>query len=120
MDEQTTDNSSMNGLNKQMESDTSSVIKTNLSPGKVVRRPKTASNKTHNNRSSFPQARSPFSESKAAHHLEQKIITMSSTLGSNDESSGSSERLTAEGSFIVNVSALECFLVVPSFCRRWR
>lgn len=70
-------------------------MKTSLSPGKVVRRPKTAG-KSHN-RSSFPQARSQVSESKAAHHLEQKIMTMSATLGSNDESSGSSERLTAEG-----------------------
>lgn len=98
----------MNGLNKQqLEYDNSSIIKTNVSPGKVVRRPKTASNnKTNTNRSSFPQARSPFSESKAAHHYEQKIITMNTPLGSNDESSGgSSERLTAEGGVTVEVSS---------------
>lgn len=72
------------------------LIKTNLSPGKVVRRSKTAS-KTHANRSSFPQARMSYSENKAVQQLEQKIITMSTSLGSNDESSGSSERLAADG-----------------------
>lgn len=61
-----------------------------------MRRPKSVS-KSHTNRLSFPQTRSQFSESKAAQHLEQKILTMSTSLGSNDESSGSSERLTAEG-----------------------
>lgn len=81
-----------NGLNKQQMDDVSSLIKTNLSPGKVVRRPKSVS-RVQTNRLSFPQTRTQYTENKAAHHH------MSASLGSNDESSGSSEKLTAEGDY---------------------
>lgn len=95
------DNVSINGLtlNEQQKQQ-----QTNISPppGKVERRPNGTFtlSKTHTtNRLSFPQARTPYSESK-----EQKIVTLSASLCSNDESSGgSSEKLTTEGRLLCSI-----------------
>ncbi|XP_018578799.1 kinesin-like protein KIF13B isoform X2 [Anoplophora glabripennis] len=50
----------------------SNIIKTNLSPGRVVRRKKQTRNQ-HSQRASFPQARLHVSESKAAQNLGKKL-----------------------------------------------
>lgn len=49
----------------------SSIVKTNLSPGRVVRRKK-QSTRSHYHRASFPQSRTLLSESKSAHNLGSK------------------------------------------------
>ncbi|XP_017772629.1 PREDICTED: kinesin-like protein KIF13B isoform X2 [Nicrophorus vespilloides] len=55
------------------------IVKTNLSPGKVVRRKKNSSNSKPQNtihqRASFPQSRPHNSESKTAQNLEHKLLT---------------------------------------------
>ncbi|CAH1153752.1 unnamed protein product [Phaedon cochleariae] len=62
-----------------------SLVKTNLSPGRVVRRKKqTRSQQSH--RSSFPQARSRLSESKSAHNLGSKNNLLSAEDDSMDSS----------------------------------
>lgn len=73
-----------------------SLIKTNLCPGKVVRRRKTTS-KSPTVRASFPQANAHFSESRVAQQLEQK---MSNTgLSSHDDSlDSSSDKLEGNAS----------------------
>ncbi|KAF5284466.1 hypothetical protein FQA39_LY17041 [Lamprigera yunnana] len=56
------------------------VIKTNLQPGKVVRRRKSTSKNNilvQQQRASFPQARPQLSESKVAQHFEQNIANVS-------------------------------------------
>nr|XP_023016379.1 kinesin-like protein KIF13B isoform X2 [Leptinotarsa decemlineata] len=62
--------------------ESSSLIKTNLSPGRVVRRKKQTRNQQAH-RASFPQARLHMSESKSAHNLLSKN---SLTLSTEDES----------------------------------
>lgn len=53
-----------------------SVVKTNISPGRVVRRKK--GSQVHNShRSSFPQARTPISQSKQAQNLQNSFINAS-------------------------------------------
>lgn len=69
-------------------SEGSSVVSTNLSPGRVVRRRKTSSKNLHTNRASFPQARPQFSESKVAQDFEHKMTNLSFT--HNDDSMDSS------------------------------
>lgn len=52
--------------------ESNSIVKTNLSPGRVVRRKKQTRNQ-HQQRASFPQARLHVSESKAAQNLGKKL-----------------------------------------------
>jgi kinesin family protein 13 len=69
------DNHSDNNQEKPAcDNEESTVIKTNLSPGRVVRRKKTSKTQ-HSQRASFPQARPQLSESKVAHSLEQSLIS---------------------------------------------
>ncbi|XP_044257426.1 kinesin-like protein KIF13A isoform X2 [Tribolium madens] len=68
------DNHSDNNQDKPpCDNEGSSVIKTNLSPGKVVRRKK-SSKTQHSQRASFPQIRPQLSESKVAQNFEQSLI----------------------------------------------
>ncbi|CAG9855403.1 unnamed protein product [Phyllotreta striolata] len=72
--------------------ESSSVVKTNLSPGRVVRR-KRQSARAHPHRASFPLARPVMSESKSAHNLTSK------NLGLTNEDEGmdsSTDRLEDE------------------------
>lgn len=73
-----------------------SLVKTNLSPGRVVHRKKVSSRNQHSQRASFPQARKLSSESKLAHNYEAKL---NKTLSHDDEGTDSStDRL--EGTFL--------------------
>ncbi|KAK5639247.1 hypothetical protein RI129_011739 [Pyrocoelia pectoralis] len=81
-------NHGVSGVQSDNASDSPSengVLKTNMLPGKVVRRRKSNTKSNHltqQQRASFPQARPLLSESKAAQqHLEQNV-----TLSHNDES----------------------------------
>ncbi|KAG5875309.1 hypothetical protein JTB14_022220 [Gonioctena quinquepunctata] len=65
------------------------IIKTNLSPGRVVRRKKQTRNQ-QSQRASFPQARLHMSESKSAQNLLRKN---NSTLSTEDEMYNSTDRL---------------------------
>ncbi|KAJ3639965.1 hypothetical protein Zmor_003291 [Zophobas morio] len=67
------DNHSEPNPEKPPDNESSTVIKTNLSPGRVVRRKKTSKTQ-HSQRASFPQARPQLSESKVAQNLEQSLI----------------------------------------------
>ncbi|XP_066905264.1 kinesin-like protein KIF13A isoform X5 [Halyomorpha halys] len=64
-----------------------------LAPGKVVRRRKNSSGtiKSNSNRASFPQARGPLSESKAALRLERKLSELSNGNESISSSGGNTE-----------------------------
>lgn len=70
--------------------DSSSLVKTNLSPGRVVRRKK-QSTRSHTQRASFPQIRPLMSESRSAHNLSIK----NNLILSNEEDSmdSSTDRL---------------------------
>lgn len=90
-DQDMSDNAAVNRQNNdRVESDShsdgNSIVKTNLSPGRVVRRRKTSSK--NSNRASFPQARPQSSESRVAQHLEQKINQVG--LSHNDDGMDSS------------------------------
>lgn len=73
-----------------------SLVKTNLCPGKVVRRRKTTSKSPHM-RASFPQANAHLSESRVAQQLEQNISDTG--LSSHDDSlDSSSDKLEGNSS----------------------
>ncbi|XP_028137555.2 kinesin-like protein KIF13A isoform X1 [Diabrotica virgifera virgifera] len=69
--------------------ESNSVVKTNLSPGRVVRRKK-QSTRSQSHRASFPQARSVMSESKSAHNLGSKNNLV---LSEEDSMDSSTDRL---------------------------
>lgn len=102
-DQDSSENFAVNGIAKQnfdrvesdSQSDGNSIVKTNLSPGRVVRRRKTSSKGS--NRASFPQARPPSSESRVAQHMEQRMNQLG--LSHNDDGMDSStDRLEGKGS----------------------
>ncbi|KAK4871535.1 hypothetical protein RN001_015659 [Aquatica leii] len=83
--EDTYDNDSTSNGMYSVQSDNTSdlpsengIIKTNLVPGKVVRRHKSATKNSslHQQRSSFPQTRPQSSESKVAQQLEENVLNM--------------------------------------------
>lgn len=61
---------------QQIGQEESPVVKTHISPGRVVRRKK-GSQAHHSHRSSFPQARPPVSQSKQAQNLQNSFINAS-------------------------------------------
>lgn len=98
----------VNGLDSdsnqnQTESDlteSSSIIKTNLSPGRVVRRKKQTSRNAHS-RASFPQQRTVLSESKSAHNLGNKLMNMS--LNDYECMDSSTDRLDGKRFLVLNI-----------------
>ncbi|CAH0562408.1 unnamed protein product [Brassicogethes aeneus] len=91
----------LNGLtimDSQVTSD--GCVRTNLSPGRVVRRKKSIKSKNHQ-RSSFPQAKSSsITESKAARYLENKLSNLSgSNLSMNEDMDSSTDRLEEDSNF---------------------
>ncbi|XP_049818282.1 kinesin-like protein KIF13A isoform X3 [Aethina tumida] len=86
-----------NDTNQNPKSDlneSSSVIKTNLPGGRVVRRKKTTSK--NQQRSSFPQAKPNLSESRAARYLENSLANLS--FSHDDGMDSSTDRLEEEDS----------------------
>lgn len=81
-----------NPIQAEHNNEESSLTKTHLSPGKVVRR-KRNSNKSHHVRASFPQARPQLSESKQAQSLEQNMMIISNLSHDEDGMDSSSDRL---------------------------
>ncbi|XP_057661788.1 kinesin-like protein KIF13B isoform X5 [Diorhabda carinulata] len=73
--------------------ESSSIVKTNLSPGRVVRRKKQSS-RSHYHRASFPQSRTLLSESKSAHNLGSKNNLVLSA--EDDSMDSSTDRLEDE------------------------
>lgn len=93
------ENTNSDQICDKTESDTlsegSSVIKTNLSPGKVVRRKKLSSKNqsTAQNRASFPQTRPISTENKIAQNqLDQKIIRYEDGMDSSTDRIDGSNR----------------------------